>query len=469
MRSVIALPPFRGYQTRALGELRTAVARARRRLRRDGVGVLAVAPTGAGKTLMALGVSAGALERGRSVLWLAPRAELVDQPVAKLASYGWHSVRVVKAGVSGDPHAPITVASIQTLVARDYAPPADIVIFDEARHYVAAEWGTIAAKYSNSIRIGLDATPIRADGSPLGDLFDELVQVATVRELQELWHQTEGREGLVQMGVWAPAGYQKELAEHPVKAWQKHAAGKKTIVFCQDVAHAAEVACDFRAAGIPAESVDGTTKASVRREALARLTRGDTLALMNCALFMEGLDLPSLEAVEIARGVAHEATWIQILGRALRPAEGKTRGLCLDLHGHVHLHGFPEDERTYSLDGLAVRRSGLLPSIVQCKSCHAWGRGGQACSMCGVPLPPPPRPRVRVSEMAEVRARAAAESEEQRRAWLVKHVAELVQDGANAWQAAHIFRARYGVTPARAWMLEAVSLASRAAPMEGTC
>lgn len=461
---MIALPPFRGYQTRALSELRAAVARARRRLRRDGVGALGVAPTGAGKTLIALGVSAGAIERGRSVLWLAPRAELVDQPVAKLASYGWHSVRVVKAGVSGDPHAPITVASIQTLVARRFAPPADIVIFDEARHYVAAEWGAIAQQYSNSIRIGLDATPIRADGSPLGDLFDEIVDVATVPELQELWHQTEGREGLVQMGVWAPPAYQKELAEHPVKAWQKHAAGRRTIVFCQNITHAGDVADAFRSAGIPAESVDGTTKSDVRRGALARVASGETKVLTNCSLFTEGLDLPPLEAVEIARGVAHEATWLQILGRALRPAEGKTRALCLDLRGHVHLHGFPEDERTYSLDGVAVRRSEALPSIVQCKDCHAWGRGGLPCSMCGATLPPPPRPRVRVSEMAEVRARAAAESEEQRRAWLVQHVAEVVDDGANAWKAAHIFKARYGTPPPRAWMLEAVSLVSRASP-----
>ena len=223
---MISLPPLRPYQVRARDDMRRAAARARRRLRRQGVGVLAVAPTGAGKTIIALEVARGAIEREHSVLWLAPRAELVDQPVAKLASYGWHSVRVVKAGVRGDPSAPITVASIQTLVAREYAPPADVVIFDEARHYVADQWGEIAARYQGAVRIGLDATPVRADMSPLGDLFDELVHVASVTELQALWDETEGREGLVRAKYFAPATYQKDLAQHPVDAWKAHAEGK---------------------------------------------------------------------------------------------------------------------------------------------------------------------------------------------------------------------------------------------------
>lgn len=399
-----------------MADLRAAAARSVRGPRSAlGYGILVVAPTGAGKTRIGLDVGMGAIRKaaeatdGRPpgevpVLWLAPRRELVEQPVARLAELGWHSVRVVTGGgVHGDPNAPIVVASIQTLLARDYAPPARVVILDEARHYVAAEWGRIAASYANSLRIGLDATPARGDGAPLGDLFDAIVPVSSVRELTEAGV-------LVPSVIYGPEAYQRELCASPVDAMREWVpvdpeTGRhvRTLVFCKHRPHVRDTTRDLIEAGIPAIGVDGSASLAERRSAL-RAMRAGTHVLVNCMLYTEGLDVPELEAVVIARGISHVSAWIQIGGRALRksPRTGKNIARIIDLHGHFKRFGPLDAERTWHLAGKPIRLAEKLPSCVQCRNCLAWGSGGRPCLACGAEVPPPPPPKISKAKMREL-------------------------------------------------------------------
>lgn len=403
MTTLPELSPLRPYQERGMRDLRAAARRLRQQA--TGYGILAVAPTGAGKTRLALEIATGAIRKRGRVLWLAPRTELVDQPVARLAECGWTDVQIVQGGrVQGHPDASIAVASIQTLVARQYAPPADVLVLDEARHYVASEWGQIAGAYRDAVRIGLDATPARSDGLGLRDLFDELIPISDIAELT--------REGwLVPARILAPDAHQKGLADTPLDAYQRETPGKRCLVFCRSKRHAHETAAAFRAAGIPSEAVDANTPADQRRAALDRVRSGETLVLCNCNLFTEGLDLVELEAIIIARGVGHPAVWIQIGGRGLRPSPhtGKTHCTIIDLHGHFHRPGYGplDDPRTWSLDGKALRKVESLEPCVQCRSCHAWHRGGgRPCVVCGAALPAPPPPKLSRAELKEQQRRA---------------------------------------------------------------
>lgn len=83
-----------------------------------------VAPTGAGKTVMA---SALVAELGAPTLWLAHRTELIEQAARSLAPL---RVGIIKAGCEPTPGALVQVASVQTLVRRE-KPPAEIIIVDE--------------------------------------------------------------------------------------------------------------------------------------------------------------------------------------------------------------------------------------------------------------------------------------------------------------------------------------------------
>jgi len=434
----VTLPPLRPYQADAYARLRAAAHAWRPR--KPGYGLLAVAPTGAGKTRLALELATVAIAKGREVLWLAPRTELIDQPVERLRACGWTDIRIMQGARTGG-DGPITVASIQTLVARGEAPPADLVILDEARHYVAAEWGEIAGQYLDTVRVGLDATPARADGAPLGDLFDELVEVATIGGLTSAgW--------LIPARIIAPDECTKDLAWEPVEWWHEWASDRATLVFCAGQKHARDMAVSFVAAGVSAMAVDAHTPPELRQLAVDMLRAGELQVLCNVGVFTEGFDAPGLGCIMVCRGVSNEWTWLQMLGRGLRPAGGRAAPgeHCLvgDFRGWCHKHGWPSDERTWHLEGKPLSRAEALPACVQCPACHGWSRGGGPCPTCGAEKPPPPPPKVSKREMAERRR---------------EHMRRTVPRAGPKWE--H-FAALVRTARARGWKPNAVSLRFRA-------
>lgn len=397
----MTLPPLRTYQELGLREVTDAAIELARSKR--GYGILAVAPTGAGKTRMGLELCLRAIAKRGRALWIAPRNELVEQPVKRLRSFGQNVRALYDGRDDGDPGAELVVASIQTLVARDMTPPAEVVILDEARHYVASEWGRIAGHYQDVVRVGLDATPSRADGRPLGDLFDRIVPISSVAELTELGH-------LVPARIIGPRESTKVLSCSPVDAWFEDAAGKRSLVFMASIAEAEMVAADFRAEDVPAIALSAKSSLDERREALDRMRRGELLVIVNCLLFTEGLDLPELESIIIARGVSHPSTWIQIGGRGLRPSPhtGKTCCIISDLRGHFHKRDFGplDDPRRWSLEGKPIATEEGLSSPRQCEMCHGWFRG-RVCAACGhvnAPLQEAAEVKVKPRERVELTA-----------------------------------------------------------------
>ena len=116
---------LRPYQLRAIADLRKSYAAGNR-------APCLVLPTGAGKTVVASEIIRSATSRGKRVLFLAHRAELLDQSVAKLENTGVTNVRMIRAEHDiGSPTAPVVVASVQTLTKWiDRMPKADLVVFD---------------------------------------------------------------------------------------------------------------------------------------------------------------------------------------------------------------------------------------------------------------------------------------------------------------------------------------------------
>lgn len=447
--------PDRLYQLRALQAYSDAIASGVKR-------VLMQLPTGGGKTHLGLRCAEMATKRRLRVLWVAHREELIEQPKARILAEGWpvDNLCVVKGGKwSGNRGAQLTIASIQTLLAHGVTPEADLVIFDEARHYVAAEWHSRCAKhYRNSYLLGLDATPVRADGTPLGDLFDLLLVGATVRELVDGGH-------LVPHVVIAPKALQDELAIDPAAprgacpvtwAYRQHSAGKRAIVFCSSVHHAKTVAATLRAAGVTAECVDGKTSDERREGALRRFVSGETTVITNVRILTEGTDLPPVETIIHASRCSTLPDWIQKGGRGLRPSTetGKTQCKVIDLYGYVHEHGFLDDPHEYSLSGSGVRLADALPPIGQCPKCYAWGRSSALCAQCGYRLPEfaPPPPKVKAADLQEVRR---ADGEHVRRDRLSRWAIEEMRAGRNVWRAKYRYRGTYGEDPPNEWMASA--------------
>lgn len=338
---------------------------------------LLVAPTGFGKTVIITAITKGHLERtedGR-VLIVVHRRELVRQTVAKLRGAGLH-VGVVQADTETDDSAPVIVASLATLIARGTRPRATLVLWDEAHHCPAVSFQKVFASYVDALHIGVTATPQRSDGKPLGDMFEALIEAATIRELTAAgW--------LVPSEIFAPADVRIDLSMHPVTAYQKHTPGRAAVVFATSVAHARTLADEFNAAGIRAACVDGETDDDVRDDVLTRFEAGELDVISNCFVLTEGWDCPRADVCILARASENVGTYLQMVGRVLRPSPGKRIATVIDLRGVVHLHGLPDEDRAWSLEGPACRRTEAMIALRRCTECLAVFRPAAACPRCG--------------------------------------------------------------------------------------
>lgn len=404
-------PMLRHYQSRAIEQARASGSRS----------ILLVAPTGAGKTRTAVEFC-----RRKRTLWLAHRTELVTQAYDHLKREGVEDVGVITARSSSPDR--VTVASIQTLLARGLRPVADVVVLDEAHHFPSAKWRELALGYYDSVRIGLTATPERADGTPLGDIFDTLITVASVRELIDAGFLVEPEV------ISGPHRAKKALFREP---WTVFKPKRATIIFAPTVSYAEEIHTRIGGA-----VVTGSTPHAVRADAISRFRSGSLNPLINVNCLTEGFDAPNAEVCILARACHSPALYLQIIGRVLRPAPGKTKATIFDLSGAVHDHGLPDADRVYSLDGEAIRLTAGAPSVWQCPQCgHVYASPG--CKDCGF-IPQPEVPKITPEELRRI---AASHTPEQRAAYYIKLSERAREKNYRAGWVDYMFKARYGRWP----------------------
>jgi len=331
--------------------------------------LLAQLPTGGGKTIIFTAIAREFYQRGEPVLVLAHRQELVQQAVAKIQAVTGITPGVIKAGIKPDYDCPIQVASVQSLVNRlSYFEQFGLIITDEAHHATAKTYRKIYEAFSDSYHLGVTATPIRLDGTGFKDCYDNLICGATVGELIKSGYlsrfklyaapspmTTKGvrtRQGDYSTSGLAEANDAVELAGNLIDSYREYASGKRCLVFAVNVEHATTIAQRYNEAGIPAIALNGKTPDEVRQEALAKFAAGEIKIIANCQLFTEGLDVPALEAVQVARPTKSLALHLQTLGRALRPAEGKSHAIFIDHTNNWDIHGLPTRRRVWTLDGV---------------------------------------------------------------------------------------------------------------------
>jgi len=331
-------PELRDYQHDGLTRVASAFAGGARR-------VVAVAPTGSGKGTMAASELARHSSAGERCLLLVHRREIVKDLAKRAAKATGKRVGVILPGERDDPKALIRIASVQSVVRRPATLAADFIIVDEAHHYAADEWGAVLAKYPTTPILGFTATPQRADGRALGDVFDSMVVVVGYATLIQSGH-------IVPCEVLRPPSYLGiDLAQDPLDAYMRYAMDQPALIFVRRVDEAKALYKRFLDAGIVAAVVHANTGASERDETLKRLADGRITVVINVFALTEGVDVSRVSTIVLARTCDHVSTYVQIVGRALRSHPGKTTARLLDLTGVSHKHGLPTDDREYSLAG----------------------------------------------------------------------------------------------------------------------
>ena len=373
-------PTLRPYQVQAIDNTRRRMSKAR--------SVVINAPTGAGKTLIGCQIIKQAVEKQRRVLFLAHRRELIDQCAAKLDEAGVLHYGVILAGhaKARAPHAPVQVASIQTLIRREL-PLADLIIIDEAHRALAKSYLHILVNYPSAKIIGLTATPERLDGKGLSDLFDDMVVVATIPELIDAGYlvkpecygapsggpdlsRVKKRGGDYREDQLQEAMDTTELTGELLTNWQRLAGDCKTIVFATGIEHSQHIVSRFQQAGINAAHLDGATPLPLRQQILRDWQTGGIQVVSNCAVLAEGFDFPSLECCVLARPTQSVALYLQSVGRVMRPSPGKQGALVLDHAGCFSAHGLPHDHREWTLEGETERRQRKKAPPKMCPVCH---------------------------------------------------------------------------------------------------
>jgi superfamily II DNA or RNA helicase len=388
---------LRDYQARAIDDLRAAYRSGAR-------SPLLVGATGMGKTVIFSAITAGAVERGRRVLILVHRRELIRQASAKLTQAGvTHGV--IAAGFEPSDHS-VQVASVQTLarrLERQHWQP-DLIVIDEAHHAIAGTWGSVLSHWPEAYRLGVTATPVRRDGRGLREVFDRLVLGPSVQDLTTQGFLTPAKiyappqqfqdaKIRVRSGDYAPEDAaavidRPTVTGDAIEHYQRLGRGCSAIAFCCTTQHAEHVSAQFRACGIRSHVVLGTTPVEQREQLIADLGSGALQVLVSVDVISEGTDVPSVGCAILLRPTQSEGLYLQQVGRVLRPAPGKDHALILDHVGNVHRHGFPDDVRPWSLDD-ARRRTGKggppAPCVRTCESCFAAFAPQPICPVCGTP------------------------------------------------------------------------------------
>lgn len=396
---------LRDYQADVIDRTRQALRRANR--------VLIQAPTGAGKTVLASFMVGQTTAKGQAAWFICHRAELVEGTSKTFHKFG-QAHGIIAAGFPMNLAALAQVCSIDTLKGRlQHLKAPRLAIIDEAHHSSAAGWALVIEwlHKNGTLIVGLSATPQRLDGAGLDDHFKEIVLGPAVSWLMENDFLSDYRAlcppppaGLKARGKDDSRGAQAKVMDKPkltgdvVKHWLQHARGMRTVGFACNIKHSHHMVEAFNAAGIPAAHLDGGTPRGERKRIISEYAEGRILVLWNVSLFGEGFDLAAIaqrdvtiDCVILNRQTQSLSLFLQMVGRALRPAPGKV-AMILDHAGNLRKHGYPDDDREWTLKGRekgkgAANDNGPPPPVI-CEGCFNAIRRPlpPACPYCGKSL-----------------------------------------------------------------------------------
>ena len=326
---------LRGYQERAVAAWMT-----------HGSGVLRL-PCGAGKTTIGCAVLGRA---ATPALVLMHTLDLVEQWARRVRDELGVEAVIASEGRRPEPGR-VTLATVQTLARWGWWERAawgrsfGLLIMDEAHHTPASTFVDVVLSMPALHRLGLTATPTRADGltdwlwAHLGperygveqrDLQTEgAVLVPNVQVLETGWEPALRKDGLPP----SPDQVRRQrmtsrdrngLIADTVAALARE--GHQVLVLADQVPHVQQLAELTGGTALHGELAEGA-----RRQALAEATAGRIRVLVATSVADEGLDLPTLSALVLAVPSAARAKVEQRVGRILRPCPGKPPPVVVDV------------------------------------------------------------------------------------------------------------------------------------------
>ena len=369
---------LREYQKDAIAGLRESFKKGIKKM------ILVVA-TGGGKTSIASSIiKRNLMNPNYRVLFICDRIELINQTSKRFFEDGIDHGVIQSSHPLENSFKKIQIASVQTLSRRDYSKKFDMVIIDEC-HTVYTEHKKIAESFTNSIILGLTATPFTKG---LGKIYDDIVIGSTTSQLIKLGF-------LVPYRVFAPSkpdlelikvnkdDYEKEaldkevnkpkligdIVEHYIKLGNN----KTAICFACNVDHSKNIKMAFLKVGIVCEHLDAYTPDEEREEIIKNFKSGKIKVLTSVDILSKGFDYPGVEVIILARPTKSLSLYIQQVGRGLRISKdtGKKECIIIDHSGNTEEHGFCDDDFIMDLNKDEKSKQSLNKSRVEKKEINS--------------------------------------------------------------------------------------------------
>lgn len=338
---------LRDYQQEALAAIHEGF-KSRNRL-------LAVLPTGAGKTILFAHIAAS--HTPHRTLVLAHREELLTQAIDKIHRATGLVAEMEKASHHASMSAQVVVASVQTMMSRKDRWPKDhfgLVVVDEAHHVLSDSYQSVVSHFHNNAKIlGVTATPDRGDKRNLGAYFEEIAyEVGLARlvrdgylsriKVKKLPVTVDLRTVAKVAGDYKVSDLGEALSPRlwdVAKAIAAETRDRKTIVFLPLVEMARDFSGMLNKCGITSKAVAGVDSTDDRHGALAWFANAPKgTALCNAMLLTEGFDQPDVDCIAILRPTQVRALFAQMVGRGTRIHSGKEDLLLLDFLWQTDQH-----------------------------------------------------------------------------------------------------------------------------------
>ena len=276
----------------------------------------------------------------------------------------------------------------------------DLIITDENHHALAASYRKIYDHFHDVLRLGFTATPIRLNGSGLGDVNDILIEGVDAK-----W--------LIENGYLSPYKYyapklidteklklnslrefsstsidaamnESKIYGDAIRHYKRLADREQAIAYCHSVEASKQVAHEFQQEGINAVHLDAKTPKQERAEIIQKFRDREIQVLTNVDLIGEGFDVPDCSTVIMLRPTQSLSLYIQQAMRGMRYRPGKT-SIIIDHVDNVSRHGLPDMEREWSLEGKKKSEIGPVEvPIKECTNCFAvFPPTEKECPMCG--------------------------------------------------------------------------------------
>lgn len=430
-----------------------------------------VAPTGAGKTEMAIALLEASAKKGNRAAMLLDRIVLCDQTSQRLQKYNIDHGVMQSGHWRYRPYEQIQVCSAQTIEKRGSFPGLKLLIVDEA-HQTRKQTVEFIKNNPEIKVVGLSATPFTKG---LGNIYSNVISSVTTQELVNRGRlcplkvyvakeiDMDGAKKVA--GEWS----QDEVTERGMKItgdivaeWVKKThevfgGPRKTVVFCAGVEHGADLAQKFAEAGYNFVSLSYKDDDQYKQDAIAEFAKADSSihGLIATDILTKGFDVSDTMIGISARPFSKSlSSHIQQMGRVMRSHPGKEFALWLD-HSGNYLRFRDDWDEVYengvtSLDdGREKAKKELTKKekeAAKCPKCnHLWPGNSDTCPSCG-------HVRMRLSQVASVpgmmeELAGANAMREMKRKWLSELKWICQTNGYNPGWAAHKFKEKFGSWP----------------------